>query len=71
MKIVFPINAKINKNSSIELINLTEKYNVKVIVFTYNLSFSLDYISYVKDTVCLDKTLDELRDHWKQYFNFK
>ena len=29
------------------------------------------YISYVKDTVCLDKTLDELREYWKQQYNFK
>ena len=30
-----------------------------------------NYITYVKDTVHLDKTLDELREYWKQHFNFK
>ena len=29
-----------------------------------------NYITNVKDTFCLDKTLDELREYWKQHFNF-
>jgi sporulation protein YlmC with PRC-barrel domain len=29
-----------------------------------------EYITDVKDTVTLNKTLDELRAYWKQYFNF-
>ena len=28
-----------------------------------------NYITNVKDTVCLDKTLDELKEYWKQHFN--
>ena len=29
-----------------------------------------DYISHVEDTVTLDKSLDELREYWKQYQKF-
>ena len=29
-----------------------------------------DYITDVKDTISLNRTLDELKEHWKQYFNF-
>jgi hypothetical protein len=29
-----------------------------------------NYITYVKDTVSLDKTLDELREYWKQHHKF-
>ena len=28
-----------------------------------------NYITDVKDTICLDKTLDELKQYWKQHFN--
>jgi sporulation protein YlmC with PRC-barrel domain len=30
-----------------------------------------NFIQEVKDTITLDKTLDELRDYWKNQFNFK
>jgi len=29
-----------------------------------------NYITDVKDTICLDKTLDELKEYWKQHYNF-
>jgi len=29
-----------------------------------------NYITDVKDTICLDKTLDELKKYWKQHHNF-
>jgi hypothetical protein len=44
---------------------------------TWNLPYNTlmpvptNYITDVKDTICLDKTLDELREYWKQQFNFK
>lgn len=30
-----------------------------------------NYITDVKDTIWLDKTLDELKEYWRQHFNFK
>ena len=29
-----------------------------------------NYITEVKDTITLDKTLDELKEYWKQHYNF-
>jgi hypothetical protein len=29
-----------------------------------------NYITDVKDTIWLDKTLDELKEYWKQYYKF-
>jgi hypothetical protein len=29
-----------------------------------------DYITDVKDTINLDKTLDELKEYWKQHHRF-
>jgi hypothetical protein len=28
------------------------------------------YITHVRDTITLDKTLDELKEYWKQHYNF-
>jgi len=30
----------------------------------------INYIDDVKDTICLDKTFDELKEYWRQHFNF-
>ena len=37
--------------------------------FPYNtlMPIQTDYITHVKDTVCLNKTLEELRSYWQQY----
>ena len=37
--------------------------------FPYNtlMPIPFNYITHVKDTVCLDKTLDELKTYWQQY----
>jgi hypothetical protein len=29
-----------------------------------------NYITYVQDTITIDKTLDELKEYWKQYYKF-
>jgi sporulation protein YlmC with PRC-barrel domain len=29
-----------------------------------------NFITYVKDTITLDKTFDELKEYWKQHYNF-
>ena len=38
--------------------------------FNTMMPMSTEYITDVKDTVTLNKTLDELREHWKQHFTF-
>lgn len=40
--------------------------------FPYNtlMPIPTNYISDVKDTICLDKTLDELKEYWKQHHTF-
>jgi hypothetical protein len=30
----------------------------------------INYINYVKDTIYLDKTLDDLKQYWKKHYNF-
>jgi hypothetical protein len=43
---------------------------------TWNLPYNIlmpvptNYITDVKDTIRLDKTLDQLREYWKQHYNF-
>ncbi|UCB58449.1 MAG: hypothetical protein JSV67_07560 [Thermoplasmatales archaeon] len=43
---------------------------------TWNIPFNTlmpvptNYITYVKDTITLDKTLDELKEYWKKYHQF-
>jgi len=40
------------------LVNLTVEYNVKAVVFTYNLSGQLDYVKYIQETFVFYKAYD-------------
>lgn len=40
------------------LINLTEEYDVKVVVFTYNLSFQEKYVAYIRENFTFFKAYD-------------
>jgi len=44
---------------------------------TWNMPYNIlipvptNFIVYAKESVCLDKTLDQLKEYWKQHFNIK
>ena len=45
-------------------------YETWKIPFNTLMPVPTNYINYVKDTVSLDKTLDELKEYWKQHYKF-
>jgi hypothetical protein len=51
---------------------LVDPYLCKYWNIPYNtlMPVPTNYITYVKDTVSLDKTLDELKEYWKQHHKF-
>ena len=51
---------------------LVDPFICETLKVPYNTLMPLptNYITNVKDSVCLDKTLDELKGYWKQHHNF-
>jgi len=64
--------------ASVESNGLSKKYGILIDPYLYDtwkaphntlMPIPTNYITHVKDTITLDKTLDELKKYWKRYFN--